>query len=221
MTRKPLVIFGDRQIAEVVAWYIERESDLKIEAFTVDGAFVTQDRFAGRPVIAFEELLQTHPPERCDMFVAMSYARMNRIRAEKYAAVKAAGYSLVSHVSPRAHVWNGLPIGDNSFVMENNVVQPFAAIGANTMLWAGNHIGHHSRVGDHCFISSHVVVSGGVTIDERCFIGVNATIHDGLTIASECLIGAGAVISASTQPGQVFMPAATEVSRVPSSRVRI
>ncbi|WP_334164439.1 acetyltransferase [Phenylobacterium sp.] len=220
MTRK-LVMFGTRQIAEVLSWYIERESDYRIEAFTVDGEFLTDTTFQGRPVVAFEEVTQRFGPDEHEMFVALSYARMNRIRAEKFAAAKAAGYRLGSHVSPKAQVWDGLQVGENSFVMEHNVVQPFARIGADTTLWAGNHIGHHSVIGDHCFLASHIVVSGGVTIGDHCFIGVNATLRDGITVAPRCLVGAGALILGDTQPEQVFMAEPTPASRVPSSRVRI
>ena len=35
-------------------------------------------------------------------------------------------------------------------------------IGNDVVLWSGNHIGHDSTIGDHCFIASHVVVSGNV-----------------------------------------------------------
>lgn len=220
MTRS-LVVFGTRQIAEVLAWYIERESDYRIAAFTVDGAFLTETTFLGRPVIPFEEVRNHYPPDAHEMLVALSYAKMNRIRAEKFDAAKAAGYRLARHVSPRAHVWSGLEVGENTFVMENNVVQPFAQIGANTILWAGNHIGHHSRVGDHCFLASHIVVSGGVTVGDHCFIGVNATLRDGITLAPRTLVGAGALLMSDTQPEQVFMPEPTPASRVPSSRVRI
>lgn len=220
MTRK-LVMFGTRQIAEVLAWYIERESDYRIEAFTVDGEYLTDATFQGRPVVAFEEVAQRFGPDEHEMFVALSYAKMNRIRAEKFAAAKAVGYRLASHVSPKAQAWEGLQVGENSFVMEHNVVQPFARIGADTTLWAGNHIGHHSVIGDHCFLASHIVVSGGVTIGDHCFIGVNATLRDGITVAPRCLVGAGALILGDTQPEQVFMAEPTPASRVPSSRVRI
>jgi sugar O-acyltransferase (sialic acid O-acetyltransferase NeuD family) len=155
------------------------------------------------------------------MFVALGYAKMNRVRAEKFAAAKAAGYGLISHISPKAQVWDGLRVGENSFVMEHNVVQPFTTIGANTTLWAGNHIGHHASIGDNCFLASHIVVSGSVRIGDYCFIGVNATLRDGINVAERCLVGAGALLLGDTQPEQVFMAEATPASRVPSSRVRI
>ena len=69
----------------------------------------------------------------------------------------------------------------------------------------------HSTIGDHCFISSHVVISGSCVVGDNVFMGVNALCHDSLTIADECLIGAGAVISRDTAYQQVFVPVSTTV----------
>jgi len=218
--RKGLVIFGTRQIAEVLGWYFNHDSDYRVVAYTVDSVYLSDTSFQGAPVVAFEEVAKAFPPEQNSMFVALSYAKMNDIRAAKYAAAKELGFRLASHVSPRASAWDGLILGDNSFVMEDNVVQPFSSIGSNTFLWAGNHIGHHASIGNHCFLASHIVVSGGVHIADHCFVGVNATLRDGISIAERCLIGAGALIMADTQPQQVFVAHAT-TARVPAaSRVR-
>jgi sugar O-acyltransferase (sialic acid O-acetyltransferase NeuD family) len=218
---RKLVIFGTRQIAEVLGWYFAHDSDYEIVAYTVDAEFLAEGQFQGRPVVAFEEVAREFPPDSHAMFVALSYAKMNSIRAAKYAAAKALGYPLANHVSPRASAWEGLALGENSFVMEHNVVQPFSRVGSNTFLWAGNHIGHHAVIGDHCFLASHIVVSGATAVGDHCFIGVNATLRDGITIAPRCLIGAGALIMADTEPEQVFLAQATVASRVPSSRVRM
>ncbi|MEG1323311.1 MAG: transferase, partial [Janthinobacterium sp.] len=72
----------------------------------------------------------------------------------------------------------------------------------------------------HCFLASHVVVSGGVDIGEQCFIGVNATLRDRLRIGARCVIGAGALLLADAEEDGVYIGAATERSRVPSSRLR-
>jgi len=172
-------------------------------------------------VVAFEEVAETFPPDTHDMFIALSYQQMNQIRASKYHAAKAMGYNLARYISSRAVTWPGLSLGDNSFVMEANVIQPFASIGSDTMLWSGNHVGHHSRIGDHCFLASHIVVSGNVEIGDHCFVGVNATLRDGIKISPRCLIGAGAILTRNTKPDELYAPAATDASRVPSSRITL
>jgi carbonic anhydrase/acetyltransferase-like protein (isoleucine patch superfamily) len=65
-----------------------------------------------------------------------------------------------------------------------------------------------------------VVVSGGVDIGEQCFIGVNATLRDHIKIGEKCVIGAGALMLADAAPEGDYIGAATERSRVPSSRLR-
>src|SRR5207247_3457831 len=64
--------------------------------------------------VAFEEVAREFPPDSHAMFVALSYAKMNSIRAAKYAAAKELGYRLASHVSPRASAWEGLPLDRKS-----------------------------------------------------------------------------------------------------------
>ena len=154
------------------------------------------------------------------MFVAIGFSRLNHARAEVYDAAKAAGYELVRYVCSKAVVWGDLTAGDNVFVFENNVIQPYATIGYDTILWSGNHIGHDARIGNHCFLSSHVVVSGHVTVEDHCFIGVNATIRDGITIGAGSIIGAGAVITKHVAPGSVMKGIPAELSPVPSHRLK-
>jgi len=218
---RKLVVFGARQIAEVCAFYFDHDSSYEVVAFTVDGQFLQEDSFGGRPVVPYEELVRSHPPEMHDLFVAISYQKMNQVRADKVAAARSLGYRLAGYVSSKAVTWPPFAPAENTFIMEANVIQPFASIGANTILWSGNHIGHHSRIGNHCFLASHIVVSGGVEIGDHCFLGVNATLRDGIHVAERCLIGAGAVVMKDTQPGEVYAATAPGRVRLPSSRIRV
>ena len=140
------------------------------------------------------------------MFVALSYAKMNKLREEKYHPAKEKGYQLVSYVSSRCSFLTDHPVGDNCFILEDNTIQPFVRIGNNVTLWSGNHIGHDAVIEDHCFLASHIVVSGYVRIGNNCFIGVNATLRNSITIAPETLIGAGAVIMKDTVEQGVYLP---------------
>jgi len=201
-----LVIFGAGDIARLAHYYFTHDSPHEVAAFVVDRAFRQGDAFQGLPLIDAEDVTDRFPPSGYDMFVAMSYAKMNAVRAEKYATMKAAGYRLVSYVSSRCSYLSQTPPGDNCFILEDNTVQPFVTIGNNVTLWSGNHIGHDVTIEDHCFITSHVVVSGWVRIGTRSFIGVNATLRNSITIAPDTLIGAGAIIMKNTKPKQVYMP---------------
>lgn len=218
--KKNLVIFGSGDIAELAHFYFSTDSEWEVAAFTVDAEYIEETTFCGLPVVAFEEVAKQFPPEDNDLFVALSYSKLNAVRKEKYLAAREMGYRLASFVSPHATVLNEGRIGENCFIFEDNTIQPFVTIGNNVTLWSGNHIGHHSTIRDHAFIASHVVVSGGVEIGEQCFIGVNATLRDHIKIGDRCVIGAGALLLADAEPEGVYLGAATERSRVPSTKLR-
>ncbi len=201
-----LVIVGAGDIARLAHHYFSRDSEHEIAAFAVDRGYLTGEAFLGLPLVALDEVATRFPPGACKAFVALSYAGMNRRRAEKYAQAKAMGYELVSYVSSRCSFLTDHSVGDNCFVLEDNTIQPFVRIGSDVTLWSGNHVGHDSTIGDHVFISSHVVVSGHCRVEPYCFIGVNATLHDSVTLGEATLVGAGAVIAKNTVPRGVYLP---------------
>lgn len=201
-----LVIFGAGDIARLAHHYFTHDSPHDVAGFVVDRDYRKADEFLGLPLVDAEDAPRRFPPADYDMFVALSYAKMNGIRAEKYVAMKSAGYRLVSYVSSRCSYLSSTPPGDNCFILEDNTIQPFVTIGNDVTLWSGNHIGHDATIEDHCFITSHVVISGYVRVGTRSFIGVNATLRNSITIAPQTIIGAGAIIMKDTKPKEVYMP---------------
>jgi len=219
-TMKRVIIFGTGDVGQLAHFYFSHDSPYEIAAFTADRNFITDNTLLGLPVIPFEEIEQTYPPGEFNMFVALGYRNVNKLRAEKYNDAKRKGYQLVSYVSTKSVYWGDTEIGDNCFIFENQTIQPFVKIGNNVTMWSGNHIGHHSVIGDHCFIASHVVISGHVTIGPYCFLGVNSTIRDGITIAPECVIGASALILKDTVAKGVYRGIATELYSDDSSKLK-
>ena len=220
LMKKPLVLFGATEHAQLSHYYFSTDSSHEVVAFTVDAAYLTAEKFCGLPVVAFEEVAKKYPPETHEFSVAVGYSKLNQIRKEKYLAAKSLGYRLASYISSRATVLNGGRIGDNCFILEDNTIQPFVTIGNNVTLWSGNHIGHHSTIHDHCFIASHAVISGAVEIGESCFIGVNATLRDHIRVGEKCVIGAGVLLVANAEPEGVYIGQATERAKIPSGRLR-
>src|SRR4029453_10332291 len=201
-----LVIFGTGDIARLANFYFTRDSPHEVVAFTVDAEYRGRGLFEGLPLVRSSEVLSRFPPGEHEMFVAISYARMNQIRAAKYEQMKSAGYRLVSYVSSRCSFLTDHPVGDNCFILEDNTIQPFVKIGNNVTLWSGNHIGHDAVIEDHCFLTSHVVVSGFTRIGHHSFLGVNATLRNDIRIAPETLIGAGSIIMKDTVEQGVYLP---------------
>ena len=96
-----LVLFGAGDIARLAHFYFSHDSEHEVVAFVVDADHRLGDSFLDLPLIATDELTQRYPPPDYEMFVALSYRDMNRLRAAKYAQMKEFGYRLVSYVSTR------------------------------------------------------------------------------------------------------------------------
>lgn len=210
MDKKPLIIFGIEEMAEVAYFYFNNDSKYEVVAFTVDRKYKNKDKKFGLDVIPYEEIDLMYSPKKYDMFIAIGYSKLNLNRKNKYLDAKSKGYNLASYISSKATILSDIK-GDNCFILEDNTIQPYVSIGSNVVLWSGNHIGHHSIVKDHSFITSHVVVSGGVIIEESCFLGVNSTIRDHITIAEYSIIGAGAWINKDTIKGGIYKNNAAKV----------
>jgi len=211
--KEKLVIVGASVFAQIAYEYFTHDSIYEVAAFAVERKYLKNKKLFDLPIVPFEEIENLYPPSQYRIFVALVYTQMNRPRTRLYLEAKKKGYHPVNYISSHAFVWHNVTIGDNTFIFEDNTVQPFVKIGNNVILWSGNHIGHHSIIKDNCFIASHVVVSGCTEINENCFLGVNATIADNLIIGKNCLIGAGAIILKNAEENKVYGSKMTETKK--------
>jgi sugar O-acyltransferase (sialic acid O-acetyltransferase NeuD family) len=220
MATPRLLIFGAGEYAEVAHYYFTHDAGRDVAALVVDDAYAAASRSSVAPIVAWSEALTAFPPANHDMFVAIGYSKLNRLRAEKAATVSQAGYALTSFLHSRAVVWQGFELQSNCLILEHNTLQPFTTVGPNVVLWSGNHIGHHSTVEHGCFISSHVVIAGGVRVGAESFVGINCTVREHITIGRRNVLGAGSLILENTPDDAVFAAEPTVISRVPSHRLR-
>ena len=202
---RPLVLVGAGEFAQIACEYFEHDSERDVLAFSVERDYLTQPTLAGRPVVAWETLESTYPPADVDLFVAIPASQLNRLRTRLYQDARRKGYRCASYVSTRAFVWRNAEVGENSFIFEGNVIQPFVRIGNNCILWSGNHVGHRTVVHDNVFVSSHAVISGYCEIGQSSFIGVNSTFNDHVKVAQDNVIGAGALVTRDTEPGRIYV----------------
>jgi sugar O-acyltransferase (sialic acid O-acetyltransferase NeuD family) len=203
-------IYGTGLIAEVAHFYFKNDTEHQVVFFTNARDFISESSFQGLPVVPFEMVEKHYPPEKYLLFIALGYKNRNKIRTQRYLEAKQKGYRLVTYISSKA-TYYGTPVGDNCFILENNVIQPFVTIGNNVTLWSGNHIGHHSKIMDNCFVSSHVVISGNCIIKEGCFLGVNSTLRDNITLGERTIVGAGAAVMKDCPDFSVIKPAPSDL----------
>lgn len=211
-----VVIFGIGHYADTAYIYLTRDSSHQIVGFTADARFLTSTEKHGLPVVPFESVQSRFPPSDFEMFVAIGYQSLNRLRSQKYREALAKGYRLTSYVSSRSCNLGGVPVGDNCFILDLTVIQPAARFGNDVFVWNAL-IGHDAVLGDHSYIAGNAVISGGTTIGSHCFIGVGATIGHAITIGDWSFIGAGAVLTKSVPAHSVHIVPDTPRYRLDSA----
>ena len=208
-----IVIFGTGSMGRLARAGIDAAGSGVVVAYCVDSQHHGGIReFDGLPLVPFENLPESHPPDRTVVFVAIGYRCVNRGRANVYAKAKEMGYTLLTFVGPRAIVAPNVELGDNCFVFDGAIIEPFVRIGNDTVIWSGGCIAHDSTIGDHCFLAPMASISGNVTLGDYVFVGNNATVRDGVTLAERTVVGAGALIKRDTRPGEIFSVRGTDAA---------
>lgn len=202
---KKIFIVGTGEFAELAYEYFTHDSDYDVAGFCVNAEYITATELHGLPVLSYEEVEKHFPQEAFLAFVGIPASDLNRTRTRFYNELKAKGYRFATYVSSRAFTWHNTVIGENSFIFEDNTLQPFVTVGNNCILWSGNHVGHRTVIHDNCFIASQAVISGYCEIGSGTFIGVNATLNDGVKIAENCVIGSGSLIVKNTEAEKIYV----------------
>lgn len=216
--KNELYIFGNGDLAEIAEYYFSKFSNYKIKGFIVDKQFLKETKFCSHDIYSSDDFLK-FKTNNIKIFIALGYSNLNKIREDKYNYFKSLGYSFANYISEKATILNDYMFGENNFVLENNVIQPFVKIGNNVTIWSGNHIGHHSIIEDNVFISSHVVISGRVIVKKNTFIGVNSTLRDNIIIGNHSIIGAGSLILKNADSFSIYKEDNTIKSRIPSDKI--
>lgn len=216
--KKGLLIFGTGKIAEVVAYYAVHECGLSVVAFIVDDAFKTSDQFLGRPVVASSRAIAQFPADQYDMFVAVGYHNLNKLREMKLNEMMALGYNIISIVPPHANVPTNVTYGKNCFIMPPAVIHPCVTLGDNVFVWSGAMIGHHTKVGANVWLTSSCNIGGNVTIGKNTFLAVNATIGHSVEVGAECFLGANVLVTKKLDDQSVVIEESTKPFRLNSAQ---
>jgi sugar O-acyltransferase (sialic acid O-acetyltransferase NeuD family) len=214
-----LLIFGTGRLSRLAAYTLTRESDHEVCALTVDRRFIEADHVDGLPVVAFEDIVDSHPPDRHALMAPIGWRDMCGLRARVLRQGRQHGYRFASHLSPRALAPAELVLGDNVMVYEGAIIQPFARLGENCIVRAGALISHDVHVGDHGFIAARATLGGGTVLGERCVIGLAATVCSGVRVAPRCFVAAGAVLTVDTEPGGIYRGNPARRSRLSSDKI--
>lgn len=212
-----IVIFATGDLARWVRVMFERATEHTPVAFTLHAEYMEESLVEGLPVVPFEGLAQSHPPDRVSLFCAAGYRNTNGLREQICDQARAAGYDLPNLVSPGAEVFGEL--GDNVAVAPGAVVMPYATVGSGSILCACSMVGHDAAVGDCCYLSPYAVVLGRGRVGNRCFLGGRALVRNAVSVGDRSVIGAGALIMKDTAPDSVYSVPGTPPRDILSSEL--
>lgn len=196
---KKLIIYGVGKFAEYVSYVFEKDSDYEVVAFCVEKEYLNSNKFCGKLLFGFEDLEARFPPAENELFIAVGN---NKIREGFFYKGAEMGYNFASYISSQSSHWENLKTGENVFVDEGCVLQPFITISDNTILFTSQ-LGHHTRIGKHALISGSKT-GGNVKIGDYCYLGLNASIKQNVEIAANTIIGMGCIIEKDVLESSVF-----------------
>jgi sugar O-acyltransferase (sialic acid O-acetyltransferase NeuD family) len=199
-----VIIFGTGNISELAYYYLRDDSEHEVVAFTMNKEYIQTNSFLDLPIVEFENIENIYSPSEYYLFAPVSARNLNKLREKIYIEGKNKGYKFISYISSKALCYTK-DIGENCFILENNVIQYRVKIGNNCILWSGNHIGHHSTIEDNVFITSHVVISGMCVIGSYSYIGVNSCLKDNTNIAKNTVIGMCSCVNKNTEEYNIYI----------------
>jgi len=214
-----VIIYGTGRHAELTAHEMKRNNLHEVVAFTVKKEYLNKTELSGYPVIPYEELIHTYPPDKYKMFIAIGPQNVNRARAEVFQDAKEKEYHFVNCIWPNPEFPEDLIIGENVYIGQECTISNFVEIGDNVTIISSK-IGHHCKIGHNGFISCSIL-AGNVNVEENVFIGLGSAIGPNITLGKHTVVGMGCVISKSTDPASVYLNRATEKQSFDSSRLKL
>lgn len=199
MEKKKLIIFGIGGFAEYVQYVFEEDSPYQVIGFTVEKSFSDATQFNKLPLYHFEVLEKNIPPDSVNLFIAVG---QNDVRKRIFEKCLGNGYTMATYISSKAQTWPNLELGQNCFIGEGSVIQPFVKIGNNSIHF-GSRIGHHSVVGNHTLLSG-TTIGGSTVIGEESYLGLNSTVQQNIVVAPKNIIGMNVSIEENTSGNSVY-----------------
>lgn len=199
MAKRKLFIYGIGRLAEYASYVFAIDSDYDVKGYCMEKVYLQKHQPKDSEIKVYEEIFELLQKENYFLFIAVGN---NLLRERIYKVAKVNGFKMATYISSKASTWPNLETGENCFIDEGCVLQPFITIEDNTILFTSQ-IGHHTRIGKHVLISGSKT-GGNVHIGNHCYIGLNASIKQNLKISNNCVIGMGCIIEKNISTPSVY-----------------
>lgn len=200
--KKKLLIFGNDIMGKLMHYYFSRDSEYQVVAFTVDEKYKNADSYLGLPIVSFENIETSFSPNEYCVFIAIGPSKMNTNREAKFREAKNKGFQCANYISPNASC--NSEIGENNFIGDMAVINPFVKIGNNNLIWEHCIVSADSIIENNCYLSPNSSVGTFATIKNNSIVGAGSVVKTSVIVAEKTLIGASCYISTNTKPMGVY-----------------
>ena len=210
-TKKTLIL-GAGLHGQHIAAMLSEDKTLAVQAVFLDDADQLHDRqIAGCHVLGSLAMVEDKSLESANFILGIGNSSLQT--REKIFTKASKILIPVNSIHSSAIVSVSAHIGIGNVFFPLVVINPFATVGNNCVVYTGSVVEHHCRIDANAWLSPGVHLGGNTCIGENTFIGIGASISSDIKIGNNCVVGAGAVVLQD-------VPDNTIVAGVPAKKVK-
>ena len=204
---KQIYIFGYGSTSDQILYVLNKQG-LNVAGYIVDDTFqIKKENSAQDNIFTTQRFIECLPTSHSNisMHVAIGYAGLNQIRANKAEYFKSMNFNLINIIDQNVSIKSVINPNTNCLILSGTLIDVNCVIGSNVSIKSNVTISHDNVIGDNAFIANGVTTGGHVSIGKNSFVGLGSVVNDHIAIAENCFIGSGSVVNRDTESGYIYV----------------
>ena len=187
----------------------------KMQGHNIVGIFALENSLREYPYLGYLEEAVTKQDEYDYLHIAIGAvnAKGMQNRRKILEFIKENNLPLISLISPKADIGEGVKIGDGVYIGHRVIVSCDSVISDGVLINQGAVIGHDCKIAENVSIAPLVFLGGNVAVEKDVMIGVRATIRQGVRIGHNSLIGMGSIVIKNILPNSTTLQMPSKIYR--------
>lgn len=193
-----LVVIGARAMGRETCAYA-RECGMEVKGF-LDSNVDALDGFIGYPPIL--DSVENYQPQDGDLFVVALGEPEYKLKYANMIAAKGGGFTSIIH--PTAYVGMNVKIGEGCVICPNTTITNDTFISDHVIVNIGASLNHDNVIGEGTTICPGARLAGRVKLGCGVFIGTGAVLIPDVTLGDKTFVAAGATVTKSFESGRLM-----------------